>query len=950
MMINELPKTTATIATTYFENVDDQSQFRKEMDYNMKLLSGLDPAITNQEIYEMNRQQDDKEIYGGTEQAIIDTEDPEIRGLMANRIETFAAARRSNPDLALQDFYTSTEEANRIVTDDVYRINYTNSKDDPHMYDTKYTIGMQKMAEAMDNIEPDYARLAFRYVGQPALSIGATYLGGAYGAGISDALIAGWDSLVLGGTIYNIQEKFVNRWHELLDDKSLTQEQFAQGVDNLVAGIQKLDPAYQQEIFSAISQGPNPYADGGLTFTTFGLKTYAKPFGALARSVMKPIGFIGKSSLLKKMQMNQELVSKIEKSMSNKVDEAVVDEAIATKVATTAPADADAKTVETVKGIEKNKEVDAKILQNSSNDKSFFNSLLEGLAGTNEKTGSNQRGEIKIGKEPEQSYFIDHGKGIDNLPMTYEEAVKWMKNEQGRNHPVLYHNTEFGEIPFEPDKVPDYINITTASAERWEDLRFNYDKKAGSGEGGQAHGGGGYGSIPDNNFEASREGYRYDFTDYINPSTKIKDKIKELSIDDNLVKKGFFEFDKDEKFYKDYVDDIKNERLKKEYFEALTKLGYFKEKTHPEDFKKLRQIMNTLNISDRDIFYGVIGKVGYDTDQAVSKFISGKFKYDLPSLEWSEGYIKTFAYDEIEDLLEAYKNLRKKYNLSDDEFKKAVERLDSPGGNEELLDDIEKMSEYISAAVNRVSDKRQFNTFIKNLKNNNIDVVTFAPLYSHPIKNWEKYPELYLYHDDARGVFPMSYFFSGNGIEKRAKITEKAMDNIENDIINSIKKDYMKFFSNRTDISPAEVAEDLIKAIKKGQFRSNWKGWENLQKEYLYNALPDNEKPKYFRDWQSKYYTSKGIMGTVHFGGGSPGENIVIHDRNAFKKITKEEFNVGPDEFQIGYDNAHMIVSAGDGVGYFGRELHGVKDAKPMIIKAGKTVDFGNYKPYNSEK
>lgn len=426
MMINELPKTTATIATTYFENVDDRSQFRKEMDYNMKLLSGLDPATTNQEIYEMNLQQSDEEIYNGTANALLYAEDPEAISFMANRMETFGAARRSNPDLALQDFYTSTEEANKVATDDVYRINYTNSKEDPHIFDTKYVIGMQKISEAMENIEPNYARLAFRYAGQPALSIGMGYFGGALGAGLSDAVVAGWDSLALGGTIYNTQEKFVNAWHELLADKSLTQEQFAQGVDNLVSDILTLDPAYQEEIFSAITQSPNPFADGGLTFTTFGLKTFAQPLGALARMAKKPIGFFGKSSLLKKMQMNQELVNRIEKSMSNKVDETVVNKAIDEKVATVAPTDITEKTVETVKGIMKDEETDKKLLKNNTNDKSFFNRLLEGISGTNEKTGSNQRGEIRL-EEPEQSYFIDHGKGVNNNPMTYEEAIKLQK-------------------------------------------------------------------------------------------------------------------------------------------------------------------------------------------------------------------------------------------------------------------------------------------------------------------------------------------------------------------------------------------------------------------------------------------------------------------------------------------------------------------------------------------
>lgn len=514
MMINELPKSTATIATTYFENVDDRSQFKKEMDYNMKLLSGLDPATTNQEIYEMNRQQNDSEIYNGTADAMLQMNDPEAIGFMANRIETFGAARRSNPDLALQDFYTSTEEANKIVADDVYRINYTNSKDDPHIYDTKYVIGMQKISEAMENIEPNYARLAFRYVGQPALSIGMGYFGGALGAGLSDAAVAGWDSLTLGGTIYNTQEKFVNRWHELLSDKSLTQEQFAQGVDNLVSGILTLDPAYQEEIFSAITQGPNPFADGGLTFTTFGLKTFAQPLGALARMAKKPIGFFGKSSLLKKMQMNQELVDKIEKSLSNKVDEAAVNKIIDEKVATVAPTDVTEKTVETVKGIMKDEETDKKLLKNNTNDKSYFDLSVSQeditthntpstVAKMNEEPTTILHEIIPESRRPKQSYFIDHGKGDNNYPMTYEEALKEMNRLQGRKFPVLYRERSIWGDKLED--VPDYVAITTASRTPWESLHVEY--RPGTGERSQSYGGGMYATFVDSDWEAARKTY-----------------------------------------------------------------------------------------------------------------------------------------------------------------------------------------------------------------------------------------------------------------------------------------------------------------------------------------------------------------------------------------------------------------------------------------------------------
>lgn len=777
MMINELPKNTATIATTYFENVDDQSQFRKEMDYNMKLLSGLDPATTNQEIYELNRQQDDKEIYSGTEQAILDTNDPEAIGFMANRMETLGAARRSNPDLALQDFYTGVEEANKVATDDVYRINYTNSKEDPHIYDTKYTIGMQKIYEAMENMQPNYARLAFRYVGQPALSIGATLLGGAVGgaltktpagavkgaatgAAMSDALIAGWDSLALGGTIYNTQERFVNAWHELLADKSLTQEQFAQGVDDLVSDILTLDPAYQEEIFSAITQGPNPFADGGLTFTTFGLKTFAQPLGALARMAKKPIGYFGKSSSLKKMQMNQDLVNKIEKSMSNKVDEAVVDEAIATKVATTAPADASPNTIETVKGIEKNKITDEKLLKNNTNDKSYFDFKVsqEDIASHNANTSfenrsqaaeeafnkrqainarrerAGQRGEIRFEK-PEQSYFIDHGKGVDNLPMTYEEALREMNRLQGRKFPVLYRERSIWGDKLED--VSDYVAVTTASRTPWESLHVEY--RPGTGERSQSYGGGMYATFVDSDWEAARRTY-------------------------------------------------------------------------------------------------------------------------LPNAQ-------------------------------------------------------------------EVSDKAVLNT--------------------HYIPNPEKHPEMYLYYDNENpGLKPFAINIMNVKSDKYFKIAEK-----QQEIIRSAVKDIEKGLQERIQKAIKEGNTDLVNTLQfDHQFLlDHYDGDFNIftWSEYLRENVYGLDKPSQdFRAWEKEYWKNKGVKGLIHEGDGSTSTNIVIFDESITKPVTKVETKTE----QIGYDNAHMIVSTGDGVGYYVRELHGVDGAKPMIIKNGKVVDFGDYKPYNSKK
>lgn len=497
-MINELPKDFSSIATTFFEDYDNASRFAKDMEQNMKMLSGIDPLTTNQEVADYINDNNDQELLNGTEDAILQLSDRNAIELATQNMEALGVKKRVNPEISVYDYYTQNEIANKF-TDDTYRVNFTNSKEDPSVYSTKYMIGSGKVYDALNSLKPNTSRLAMRYIGQPATSLVMTAAGGALGAGLSDAVMAGWDATILGGTIYNTQKKYIDRYHQLLGNNSLSLEQFTNRLDGLLTEIQtNVAPEYQYEIFEGIIEGPNPFADAGLVFTTFGIDTYIKPLGFLAKTAkrMLPSGSVGNS--IKRMEMNEKLVEQIQKSMSNKVDETAVNEAISAKVETVKPKDAVEADVEMVKGIDKNKAVDRDLLQNSNND----SAMMDIKSRRNKMARAEQRGEIRL-ERPVQNYYIDHGRGVDNDPMTLEEAERELKNLQGRKSPVLYRERYVYDENL--DEVPEYVAITTASKAPWESLHVEY--KPRTGEGSEAYGGGMYATFADSDWEASRKTY-----------------------------------------------------------------------------------------------------------------------------------------------------------------------------------------------------------------------------------------------------------------------------------------------------------------------------------------------------------------------------------------------------------------------------------------------------------
>lgn len=499
MMINELPRNTMDIATTYFEDPKVQSQFKKDMDNNMKMLSGVDPVVSNEELSNQINTDNNVLLDNGTADAMLVRNDRESLELLTQNMEIMGVMARTNPKISAADYYTQTEMADRAAIDDIYRINLTNSKDDPRIYSTKSMIGFEKIAEALDGLKPNYVRNTVRYLGQPALSIGLAVATKGKAVPFTDAIMAGWDSSILGDTIYNVQEKYNQLYYDILNNPSLTLEQFEEEMGNLVKDIQiRIAPEYQFEVLNSLVEGPNPFADAGLSFTSLGIKNV----GFLAKMTRKALPFKQGMSL-KRMQMNQDLMEKIRKSITNSVDESAVDESIASEVAAIVPKDTKQEDIDTVKDLMKNEINDEKLLSNSNNDFSYFDRILRGLAGADEKTGSNQKGEIKL-ERPEQSYFIDHGKGVDgDQPMTLEEAERELKTLQGRKSRVLYRDRYIREDNL--DEAPEYVAITTASKTPWESLHVEYRPRTG--EGSEAYGGGMYATFADSDWEASRKTY-----------------------------------------------------------------------------------------------------------------------------------------------------------------------------------------------------------------------------------------------------------------------------------------------------------------------------------------------------------------------------------------------------------------------------------------------------------
>lgn len=863
MMINELPRDFSSIATTYFEDYDNSSSFAKDMEHNMKVLSGLDPVVTNQEVSDYINENNDQELLNGTEDALLQFSDRNSIELATQNMETLGVKKRVNPEISVYDYYTQNEIANKF-TDDTYRINFTNTKEDPSLYSTKYMIGSGKVYDALNSLKPNIARLAMRYIGQPATSMALSSVGGLVGAGISDTVMSGWDAAILGGTIYNTQKKYIDRYHQLLGDSSLSLEQFTKRLDDFITDVNtNVAPEYQHEIYEGIIEGANPFADAGLGFTTLGIKTYARPFGFLARAAkrMVPLGSAG--SNIKRMQMNSELKNKIEQSMSNKVDETVVDEEIATKAETIKPAEATEDEVNIVKGIMKNEKNDQDLLKNSNQDSAMFDmsvsqedieahNTASTVAKMNEEPTTTLYEIIPESRRPKQNYYIDHGKGIGDLPMTSEEADKLIKKLQS-NAVADY------DINYTSKELPDYVAFSSASVKPWgpddEGIIRPYLSKetARTGAGGMSYHYGVYGSTVAGN-ELSRNYY------LTAVHQKKAESLGSLWSEDEILKKENF------KDVENKVDNKKLfERIKRRFVYDLSNLDSLKE----------------YNIKEINI--------GFDED-----YVKDLEKY--------------LAKRNGEDLIYDLESKR-------ESIYQAFQDFYYEGASLEDLKDYAKKIAVLETIQALFRGGNEFPT---------------SWLQTFTGKNPIKYPYKYLY-DDINSepyvlkVKPEDYKEIPLENQNKYKEVDEKFNKWKQNIKEAVKEKYPEEFGG---INSSEIMS-----------RDDW---EVLLETYIKDVLNIKEDPEY---WLRSELNKMGFSAWLHMHHDNTMNIVTINDKD-FSEITKLENNPKAVEkyLQIGKNNGFVKVSAGDGVGYFVRELHGVEGSKPMIVENYKVIDKGDWK------
>ena len=993
MMINELPKDFSSIATTFFEDYDNASRFAKDMEQNMKVLSGLDPLTTNKEVADYINDNNDKELLNGTEDALLQLDDRNAIELATQNMEALGVKKRVNPEISVYDYYTQNEIANKFA-DDTYRINFTNSKEDPSVYSTKYMIGSGKIYDALNSLKPNTTRLAMRYIGQPVVSLVMTKYGGVIGAGLSDAVMAGWDSVILGGTIYNTQKKYIDKYHQILGNSSLSLEQFTNELDNLLTEIQTdVAPEYQYEIFDGIIEGPNLFSDAGLAFTTFGIKTYVKSFEFLAKTAkrMLPSGSIGSS--IKRMQMNEKLVEQIQKSMSNKVDESVVDEAISAKVEMIKPKEASETDIEMVKGIDKNKAVDRDLLQNSNNDSAIFDITVsqEDIAAHSANTSAEnrsqaaeevfnkrqtnyamretagQKGEIKL-ERPQQVTVTRVGKGVNNDPMTWEEVQKWKKAEQGRANPITpwkggkYGLTQYFE--YNPDIEPELIGIQSASRTSWTDDinkpgKWKYREHQGEGAGDEWFFGGGYGSSIDSPWIAALESYYKDDT----PSEvqKIDDIINRFHkdyISDEEFSKARKMFDKDNSIYQKFLD---NERIFKEEDEAIES-AIKSLRNNMERKYSIVKFLKDIGAKDETIdrIVDIENKFrGFNNDDIFQpNLIIDDIKQGLD--EGPEHFNTIDSPDQLK--LQLFKLIS--------DYKKLIKNMKEEFPDRDLDTLIELYKDHFKKSGNYLPHSVEFSEFVRDLAFFNHQVIAeefykhlksimtakdFVPKTAYlqtlgdinPMKN----PKGILYYDNERGLIPFAELFNRANTEENYNKLLKIIQS-DNDILDSIERDaaegMLKRINRVIDLDNSvtkEAYENFIKDMKSN--RDNITNWRSKLEKYI---VPFDKNRQIATDinynaWEQDYLERKGIKRLWHNGGASQSFNLSIQNFEDLTSVTLEESGIGTSWWtQIGYHNAHMIESAGDGVGYYGIIVHAPEGAKPIILKNGKIVDKGDWK------
>jgi len=482
-MIEDITMQSNSIPDTRFTYTPQISRFMQALEYNMKVRAGINPSVSSEDIAAQRNLEAEEDVMAATENALLKTDrsDTENTKRVLDSFRAIGQLLQSNPATAVIESFTDAEMADRIVTDGVYRINATNTDQDYPMYMTRGAIFESQLIDSLENDNPSLYSYARRFGVPPALAIAGNVIKGAAGITVAHGATAAYDVARLGTSIQNVQKKYYDWRNRLLDDKTLTYDQFLEESKNLLADLKKNVPEeYRYEIYKALQEGPDPFADLGDSFT--GLATdiglikpvslSAKAGYSAAKKAMK--GVTSSESTSKNVQTlkyNEELAEKIKDFATNKVNEETVEDMVDTKASVNLPQEAEPELQETVKGIVKEQNSDDNLLQNTNGD--FYrydlavtqedietHNTASTIAKMNEEPTTTLYEIIPENRRSKQNYYIDHGKGVNNDPMTLEEAVREMNRLQGRKFPVLYRERAIWGDKI--DDAPDQIGYDNA--------------------------------------------------------------------------------------------------------------------------------------------------------------------------------------------------------------------------------------------------------------------------------------------------------------------------------------------------------------------------------------------------------------------------------------------------------------------------------------------------------
>lgn len=1026
------------IANTFFDNVEDRSQFLKDVEYNMKVDAGIDTGVSNEQLTNEYNKNVEQTIDKATEDTLLNLNDPSQIGMVTSMFEAQYVANKADPEMTVQRMYTDKNIEEKLNNDGVYRVNYANGKKDASIWVTRYIYGLQQIADMYEHNSWDWHD-AKRMFGPLALAGGTSLLKksissanpvGAFAGGLIGGIGYGgpllWDYIALGDASFNVQRDVNNRFHDIVGNS----KDFVKDIERLKADIQKYPKEYRGDIAKALTEGPDTFADMGNEMTGLGMATSMK-FVAPAFNGAKAFSkkLFNKSLGKKSFQWNDKLADTIKQTITNSVDKEAIEARVDEHVTNTAPKDADDTTKETVKGIELNNENDRLLTANDTDDRVFakpvndnipademltpandnesifiedplvlreqpqpeplFNDgarnlpdtvndntreLMAGepMAVTSERSTPDvnkrrqnmleaekraQRGEINLsGKDLKEEVIISHGRGVNNEPMTYEEAVETMKKLQGRQKAVDFDETDFQSLEVD-ENTPDFMALEAASRQPWGKeitdpgmADYNF---ADTGEGGQYYRGGLYFAIADLKDVSARYNYWYQFNrtssgaynkgfagykisetlaDVVN-STKPKKSYFDSDVVDTLLERTFpeqanvseiAEFESNLDTIKEF-DKVFNLKVYQQTIDSL-KFGY------GGTGDNLAKVLRTVEDKGYSVLmdnlidsYEMLGINGKELNESASKLITYFKDNPVKSKEFFKNSSKRYGYqdgyDDIRDLVYDFERASHNYLMNA-----------STIGMIHLID--EKM-------FSKVFDQ-------------NIDVTKKIPddtvLNTAAMKNPEKDLDGFLYWSHEKGLVPLASFYKGDAARIAEAKVNKALDSIYEDVAKQIElensvEEIDEFYNIPEELKSLSTAKKLRYFVENGD-GSQLRRFEGLEREALFYNIDENILEDVFegdfRRWQKEYEKSKGLKAMIHKGSGASGNNIVVMDESILlpvnKVMTMAEENI-PGNLTYAYDNAHWIEEAGDGAGYYVMERHAPQGSMPVILRDNKRVD-----------